>query len=109
MDEYTERRLAANEMLFRDVNEAILRGQWPGEEHAPTAFRCECAQPDCNALVELTAAQYEQVRSNPRWFLVLPGHERSEIETVVSEEGGYLVVEKRAGAGAMAEATDPRS
>lgn len=108
MDEYTERRLAANELLFRDVNEAILRGQWPGEEATPTAFRCECAQPDCNALVELTPTGYEEIRSNPRWFLVLPGHERAQIETVVRELGGYLVVEKRAEAGTMAEETDPR-
>ncbi len=109
MDEYTERRLAANEMLFRDVNEAIKRGRWPGEENAPSAFRCECAQPDCNGLLELSLDEYERVRANSRWFVVLPGHQHDQIETVVGGASGYLVVEKREEAGALAEATDPRS
>jgi hypothetical protein len=38
MDDETGQRLAGNEAFFRKVNEAIERGQWPGEEHAPVAF-----------------------------------------------------------------------
>lgn len=103
-------RLAANEAVFRDVNEAIARGQWPGEEDRPGAFRCECARSSCNSLVEMTVREYERVRSHPRRFLILPGHEVAEIETVVKTEPGYLVVEKLDDeAGELAEDSDPRS
>ncbi len=108
MDDNAERQLARNESLFRDVNESIERGQWPGDEDAPVAFRCECARLGCNELIMLTPRQYEQIRSSPRRFLVVPGHEEPELESVVATGAGYTVVEKRAEAGRRAEASDPR-
>ncbi len=107
MDERTAIRLAANEALFREVNEAIERGRWPGEEDAPAAFRCECARLDCNQLVELTVRDYRRVRTNPRWFVVVPGHELKDLEAVVATQPGYTIVEKRDAAGQVAEALDP--
>ncbi len=109
MDERLQRRVAANESVFREVNDAIERGLWPGEEDALAAFRCECASLECNQLVELTPKAYERVRENPRRFLVLPGHELAEVETVVEAYPGYVVVQKQAQAGEIAEASDPRS
>jgi hypothetical protein len=108
MDERLERRVSANEHAFREANEAIERGLWQGEEHSLVAFRCECASLGCARLVDLTRHEYEQVRAGPRWFFVQPGHELPEVETVVATHELYLVVEKRAVAGAAAEATDPR-
>ena len=109
MDPDLQRLIAENEDRARKVNEAIERGQWPGERDAPSAFRCECARPDCNRLVELTPREYERVRADPRRFLLVEGHERPEIETVVAAERDYLVVEKRDEAGVRAEETDPRA
>jgi hypothetical protein len=109
MEDQLQRRIAANEDVFRDVNEAIQRGQWPGEEGSPAAFRCECARLDCNELIELTPADYEAIRAHSKRFVVLPGHERAEFETVVETRPGYVVVEKRDEAGTLAEALDPRS
>jgi hypothetical protein len=40
MADRTARRPGANEALFREVNEPIERGQWPGDEDAQGAFRC---------------------------------------------------------------------
>jgi hypothetical protein len=105
----TRARLGANEAVFRQINEGIERGQWPGEEDAPISFRCECAQLGCNELLELSVNDYEAVRSNPRRFLVLPGHQQPDAETVVETHERYLVVEKLAQAGMAAEDTDPRS
>jgi hypothetical protein len=105
----TSARLGANETVFRQINEGIERGQWPGEEDAPVSFRCECARLGCNELLELSVNDYEEVRANPRRFLVLPGHEQPEAEIVVETHPGYLVVEKLAQAGTAAEETDPRS
>jgi hypothetical protein len=109
MEESLQRRVAANESVFRKVNDAIERGLWPGEDDSPVAFRCECASLECNQLVELTPKAYERVRENPRRFLLLRGHELTEVETVVEANENYVVVQKRAAAGELAEATDPRS
>jgi hypothetical protein len=105
----TKEQVGANEAVFREINEGIERGQWPGEEDAPVSFRCECARLGCNELIELTVNEYESVRTNPRRFIVVPGHEQLEVETVVESRPGYLVIEKKAQAGTAAEETDPRS
>ena len=109
MADELQERLSANESVFREINEGIERGQWPGEEDSPTGFRCECARLGCNELIELTLHQYERVRSNPRRFILVPGHENLEVETVVERAPGYLVVEKLDQAGDRAVETDPRS
>lgn len=108
MNEEAERRLARNEALFRETNEAIERGQWPGDPQKLVRFRCECSRLECNEAVELTLVQYEQVRASPRRFVVVAGHQVPEIETVVGGEGDHLIVEKVEAAGATAAATDPR-
>jgi len=104
-----QRRAAANEATIRDVNEGIERGQWPGEEDTPVGFRCECARLGCNRLVELSVREYEEIRAHPRRFVVVHGHELGEIETVVESRPGYVIVEKQAQAGEVAEEHDPRS
>ncbi len=108
MEPDLQRRIARNEDVFREVNEGIARGQWPGEDDALIGFRCECARLGCNQLIELKIADYEAVRANPRRFVVALGHEVPEGETVVRECAGYLVVEKRGEAGREAESRDPR-
>ena len=102
------RRIAANEDLFREVNESIAAGQWPGEADAVVGFRCECARLGCNLLLGLSVADYERVRADPRRFLVCPGHELPGVEVVVQRRPDYLVVEKVGAAGVEAEARDPR-
>jgi hypothetical protein len=108
VDERLQRRVAQNEALFREVNEAIERGRWPGEEDSRSAFRCECGRLDCNGLLSLTPREYERVRALPRQFVVIPGHQSEEVETVVASGDGYVVVEKRDEGGRLAEASDPR-
>lgn len=108
-DAEEQRRVGAKESVLRNVNEGIERGHWPGEEDAPVGFRCECGRLGCNALIMFAPVDYERVRSDPRWFLVLPGHERPGTETVLERRTGYLVVEKRGEAGREAEERDPRA
>jgi hypothetical protein len=108
-DEDLQRRLASNEAVFRRVNEGIERGQWPGEEGAPVGFRCECARLGCNLLLELTLADYEHVRSAPRRFVMIDGHELPAVEVVIERQPGYVIVEKQDEAGEHATETDPRS
>ena len=108
MEGKKQRCAASNEATIRDVNEGIERGQWPGEADRPIGFRCECARLGCNRLVELTVREYEEIRSHPRRFVVLPGHEMTGVETVVATRPGYVIVEKLDQAGEVAEQSDPR-
>lgn len=106
MDRDLQQRIANNEDTFRDVNESIARGQWPGEPGQAIGFRCECARLGCNVLIELTPREYERVRRNGRRFVLVAGHEIPEAEAVVERADGYVVVEKRDEAGRRAERLD---
>ncbi len=109
MDDETERRIGRNEALFREANEAIERGLWPGQEHSSVRFRCECSQLECGSAVELSLSAYQAVRQHPRRFIVLPGHELPDVEDVIDQRRGYAIVEKHGLAGAVAAQEDPRS
>jgi hypothetical protein len=109
MDNESERRIARNESLLREVNESIERGRWPGDESLPLKFRCECASLDCNETIALTREEYEQVRRNGRRFAIRPGHQAEECEQVVETHDAYAVVEKFDEAGKAADRMDPRA
>ena len=109
MSEDAEERIARNESTAREVNEAIEHGRGPADVRSPVAFRCECGVFGCNTLIEVTMGEYERVRSNPRQFLVVTGHEQPHFEQVVHVRDGYSVVEKVDEAGREAEVRDPRS
>lgn len=58
----------------------------------------------------MTLGDYEQLRSSGTQFAVRRGHESLDIETVVEDRGGYLVVKKDAGRAAeLARENDPRA
>lgn len=109
MDDEIQRRVAANEARLREVNEAIERGQWPSESGERVGFRCECARLGCDQVLELTIDEYEQVRAHPRRFVLIQGHQVPGEDTLMDSGSGWVVVEKRDLAGAVAQATDPRS
>jgi hypothetical protein len=102
----SEDRVARNEALFREFNERVegLAGDSPRID-----FVCECGDLDCLERLALTRTTYEQVRSDPRRFVVVPGHEDRDIERVVARREGHFVVEKMAAAAKVAIEHDPRS
>jgi hypothetical protein len=102
----SEDRVARNEALFREFNERVegLAGDSPRVD-----FVCECGDLDCLERLALTRTTYEQVRSDPRRFVVVPGHEDRDIERVVARREGHFVVEKMAAAAKVAIEHDPRS
>ena len=101
-------RIGHNEALFREINERIEAGRWPGDDGNP-AFLCECARLGCNVLVELTIGEYEHIRGEARRFVLAPGHELPEAERVVERHPAYVVVGKHGVAGTVAEESDPRA
>jgi hypothetical protein len=86
-----EERLAANEARFREINE---NAQGRRLETGQGRFVCECADAGCVAWVELDPLEYERIHENPRDFIVKPGHEQLDIETIVERDENFLVVEK---------------
>jgi hypothetical protein len=104
-----EKRMAQNEALFREVSERIKATADGLGSDVDFEYFCECANPDCTFQVSLTAAEYENVRTDPTQFFVLPRHFTPEIETLASENKDYWIVRKTGDAGAYVEQLDPRS
>jgi hypothetical protein len=108
MDE-RETRLARNETLFRSVNERIEQAATSTTAGAHVfEFVCECSNADCNLLLPLTVPEYETIRKNPKLFIVAPGHELPEIETVILRREDYQIVTKRGEAADYVAERDPR-
>jgi hypothetical protein len=105
-----ERRIGENEVIFREVNERVRETHETFDVNAGEAeFVCECGTTSCVERVRMTLAEYEQARAEPTQFVIVPGHEASDIEIVLRREPGFWVVRKRAGeAEELALETDPR-
>ena len=88
-----EKRVAQNELLFRQLNEQIRKLQGTPPEGTLDAV-CECGNDRCFAHIPIPAAEYERLRSDKRRFVVVPGHELLEVETVVERREGFFIVEK---------------
>lgn len=94
MDPRQQRRVA-NESKFRAANEVITRklDEFHGNgEHYE--IMCECALTECQDMFELPRGEYGHVRSDPRWFAVLPDHVLQASERTVEDHGRYWIVEK---------------
>jgi len=110
-DRERRERFARNEALFREVNERIrlLASEWSTGDDDVIEFTCECANQACAERIAASVADYEYVRSDPRRFLVAPGHVDLEVEEIVAEDEAFWIVEKGGEAAAMVTELDPRS
>lgn len=104
-------RVGQNEAIFRNVNEQIEGINKAISELTQTMdVVCECGDITCAERLMITVPAYEQVRSDPTHFVVLPGHEQLDIEEVIADRGSYRVVKKQdPEARRVVKATDPRS
>lgn len=106
MSSLWEQRAARNEALFREVNDNIagLEARH-GAATSELLIVCECADDGCTQRLSVDPRIYKRVREQPRRFLVIPGHEKPEIERIVETHVPYLIVEKTGPAGEVAEHT----
>ena len=105
-----KRRLADNEVLFREVNERVNeQAEGHGDDGHVYAYFCECSRPDCLERVHHTTAEYELIRADGARFILVSGHQIDEIENVVARLQKSVVVEKQGVAGQRAAALDPRA
>jgi hypothetical protein len=104
MDE-REERIAKNETVLRATNREMERadkaeGATLGEL---IEVLCECGRQGCGGVITMTVVDYDAVHSQADRFVVLRGHENTEIEKVVEERAGYFVVDKLGEAEEIAE------
>jgi hypothetical protein len=111
MDKLMEERIARNQAIFRSANERIHAAAGAYDVALRVPFICECADPTCTEVVRLQLAEYEEIRSDPRRFFNVPGHQTAAqgVGVVVEERDGYFVVEKVGHAGDISEALDERT
>ena len=103
-----ERRQIENEMIFRKANEKtgddlgaldamhiedgnidLLR-----QDDLLLHVMCECSDENCTKRIPMNLSVYEVIHAHRDKFIVLPGHQVKDIETVTSETPIYLVVKK---------------
>ena len=104
-----EKRLGLNEALWRAANERME--DWE-ERHAKMEtelYYCECDDLSCREKVDLRHADYERVRADSSYFLVVQGHEDPDVETVIEQQESWAIVEKEPELEDEERRLDPRS
>lgn len=86
-------RAARNEAAFRRLNENLADALPDASGHT-AGYLCECSTADCRRIVDLTMDEYRAVRADKMTFLLIPGHQRDDVEDVVETYPHYLMVRK---------------
>jgi len=104
-----ERRQIENEMIFRNANEKVgddineLDIQLIKDDYPELAsgkdiilhFICECSDENCAERIPLKLSFYQKIHKNRDAFIIKPKHQVKEIETVISTEKTFSIVEKK--------------
>ncbi len=106
-----KRRIGENEAIFRSVNEEVSKLNVTFTASTNTMrIVCECGVQSCTVQIGMTPEAYRRVREDATLFVVRPGHDLPEAETVVEKSDGYWIVQKDEGLpAALALATDERT
>jgi hypothetical protein len=106
VDDASPEKIARNNAVFRDANEAIAvaASRHGFDDGRVVPFICECSDRGCTKVIRLTLSQYRSIRDNPRRFAHAKGHEAAISGSVqlVEECDDFAVVEKTGEAGDMA-------
>jgi hypothetical protein len=97
MSETSDReiRAAQNELVFRAVNEQIVKmTDRFREQLADIDIVCECASTSCVGTIRINADVFAKIERVEGRFLVLPGHEDEAVERVVVRLADYVIVWK---------------
>jgi hypothetical protein len=81
------------EDVFRDANNAIAEQARDRDWEATIPFLCECSDRRCFGRLDLTLAEYEEIRSQPQRYMVSLGHEVSD-SLLMERDDRFAVVEK---------------
>ena len=94
-----EERVAKNEATSREINEKIEDAHEDAARGENDHIRmvCECGLEECDRLLAVTLAEYEQVRSDPRQFMVVRDHVVKDVDRIIGETDRFVLVAKREG------------
>jgi hypothetical protein len=98
--------MGRNEALFREINDYIADVSHGLPASEAFEILCECARLDCTEKIGITKEAYLSARVSDDTFIVLLGHHLPEVERVIGEVDGYLLVEKLGEARAEVEEAD---
>lgn len=104
----SDQRMAENEVVFRQFNEkaqarveeikrvAIEEGEeaLSKQYDVPLPFICECSDENCDKRIDLKPSRYKEIHLQRNSFVLIPGHEVTEIERVVVTQKDYVIVSK---------------
>ena len=104
----SEMHMAENEVVFRQFNEKaqarfdeIKRvAAEEGEEalskqyDVPLPFFCECSDENCKKRIYIAPSQYKAIHAQRNSFILISGHEVTDIEKVIKKEKDYVIVNK---------------
>jgi hypothetical protein len=80
-----------------------------GLDRAMDVYLCECGDSRCTAPINLTRAEYEDIRAYATRFALALNHENPEIDSLVAENERFATIEKSFGEPArIARASNPR-
>jgi hypothetical protein len=57
-------------------------------------FNCECDDAKCESLISISSEEYEKAHSKTKYFIVLPGHVRADLEENIASFKDYVIVAK---------------
>jgi hypothetical protein len=86
------RRVADNEQRFRVFNDQVR--QVRAELDTTSTFACDAATPAAPPGSTSPRTSTPTIRTNLRWFAVLPGHDTPDLERVLGRTSRYLLVQK---------------
>jgi hypothetical protein len=105
-----ETEVAENEADARYANENLEKTQDYLRSRGLLQIICECGRPGCGEVLAIKNEEYQEVRSDPTHFVISRDHLVPEVDRIVRESEGFLVVAKRRGAPEdIAKEEDPRS
>jgi hypothetical protein len=109
VDSWRERE-SETQTRLREDNESTARARGSvAADRGLSGFRCECGDEACTCTIQLTAAEYESVRTYATHFAIARNHENPESEQLVEEHERFAVVETVSGeATKHARRHDPR-
>jgi hypothetical protein len=87
-----DERISRTEEFFRQVNEAIAE-MYDGDGE----FVCECGNPNCSETLELSKDDLRLLHARRDHYVVIPGHQILDVDEVVAEREGSLIVRKLRG------------
>ena len=77
----TVEAMVKRQIVRRDANELIA--EVFRRDDGNLLVTCECSEIQCGRLVTLPPEEYESVRAEPTYFLVVPEHGNQPVDTVV--------------------------